>query len=173
MSVEPIRRIAPWSIALALLLAACASTTVDGTWLRPEFAGSRIDGPVLVVGLARDETVRRPYEDDMAAKLAARGVKALRSYDTVAGMLNGDSHERLLAAARSAGARYLLSTAVIGQEVEQTVVQEPWPPAGFVGFHGGYRTYWGLSWPVRTEVRSYRTQIAQTSLVNAATDRVE
>lgn len=161
------------AVLTALLLAACASTTVDGTWLRPGLAGQRIDGPVLVVGVARDETVRRLYEDEMAAKLGARGVKALRSYDTAAGALDGDGHERLLQAARAAGARSLLSTAVIGQEVEQSVVYEPWPPAGFIGFHGWYRTYWGLSWPVRTEVRSYRVYVAQTSLVNVANDRVD
>ena len=58
------RRVAPWPLLLALLLAACAATTVDGTWTRPETAGRRIEGPVLVVGVARDETVRRIYEDD-------------------------------------------------------------------------------------------------------------
>ncbi len=160
-------------VLFMLLLAGCAATTVDGTWQRGESVGKRIDGTVLVVGVARDETVRRLYEDDMAAKLAARGIKTLRSYESVAARLDGDAHQRLLQSARSAGARYLLSTAVIGQEVEQTVVQEPWPPGGFVGFHGWYRTYWGLSWPVRTEVRSYRVYIAQTSLVDVAGDRVE
>jgi hypothetical protein len=77
------RRVAPWPLLLALLLAACAATTVDGTWTRPETAGRRIEGPVLVVGVARDETVRRIYEDDMAAKLAARGIEAVRSYEVV------------------------------------------------------------------------------------------
>ncbi len=162
-----------FALALVFVLAACASTTLDGTWTRAEFAGARLEGPVLVVGVARDETVRRLFEDDMAAKLAARGIKALRSYDSAAGSLDGDSHDRLLAAARSAGARYLLSTAVIGQEIEQTVVYDTWPHAGFFGYRGWYRTYWGLSWPVRTEVRRYRVYLAQTSLVSVAADRVE
>lgn len=166
-------RSAAWSALIGLLLVGCAATRVEGTWQRAEFAGKRIDGPVLIVGVTRDETVRRLYEDEMAAKLAARGVTALRSYETVAGALDGDAHGRVLQAARGAGARYLLSTAVIGQEVEQTVVYDPWPPGGFIGYHGWYRTYWGLSWPVRTEVRSYRVYLAQTSLVDVANDRVE
>lgn len=172
MSASSFRSTVSW-LLVALLLAACAATTVDGTWQRSEFLGKRIDGPVFVVGVARDETVRRLYEDDMAAKLAVRGIKALRSYESAAGRLDGDAHKGLLQAARNAGARYLLSTAVIGQEIEQTIVQEPWPAGGFIGFHGWYRTYWGLSWPVRTEVRSYRVYIAQTSLVDVANDRVE
>lgn len=158
---------------LALLLAGCASTTLDGTWARAGVTGQRIEGPVLVVGVARDETVRRLYEDQMAAQLAARGVAARRSYEAVPGALPGDGDERLLAAARSAGARYLLSTALIGQEVEQAVRYEPWPPAGFVGYRGWYSAYWGWSWPARTEVRTYSVYLAQTALIDVATDRVE
>jgi hypothetical protein len=167
------KSLVPWSIACALLLAACASTTVDGTWTRAEFGGTRIDGPILVVGVARDETVRRTYEDDMVAKLAARGLTALRSYEGVAGTLDRDSHEKLLAAARGAGARYLLSTAVIGREREQVLRQDPWPYAGFAGYRGWYGAYWGMSWPVRTEVRSYDVYLAETALTSVANDRVE
>ncbi len=156
-----------------LLLAACASTTVDGTWTRPEVAGQRIDGAVMVVGVARDETVRRIYEDDMVAKLAARGVKASRSYEVVPGVLDRDGDSQLLQAARSAGVRYLLSTAVIGQELEQAVYQDPWPHPGFVGYRGWYGAYWGMSWPARTEVRTYRVYIAQTALTRVDADRVE
>jgi hypothetical protein len=157
----------------ALLVAGCASTTVDGTWMRPEAAGKRIDGPVMVVGVARDETVRRIYEDDMVAKLAARGVKALPSYASVPGGLDGEAHARLLQAARAAGARYLLSTAVIGQEVEQVVYQDPWVYPGFVGYRGWYGAYWGMSWPAYTQVRTYRVVIAQTSLTRTDEDRIE
>jgi len=164
-------RIAP--LLLALLLAACASTTVDGTWIRPELTGQRIEGPVLVVGVARDETVRRIYEDDMVAKLAARGIKALQSYEVVPGVLDGDSDTRLLQEARRAGARYLLSTAVIGQDLEQTIYQDPWPYPGFVGYRGWYGAYWGMSWPAYAQVRTYRVYIAQTALTRADADRVE
>jgi len=157
----------------ALLLTACAATTVDGTWIRPEFSGQRIDGSVMVVGVARDETVRRLYEDDMVAKLSARGVRATRSYEAVPGVLDRDGDDRLLQAARSAAARYLLSTAVIGQETEQAVYQDPWVYPGFVGYRGWYGAYWGMSWPARTEVRTYRIYIAQTALTRVDADRVE
>jgi hypothetical protein len=170
MSRSLLRRATPWPLLLALLLAACAATTVDGTWTRPEMAGRRIEGPVLVVGVARDETVRRIYEDDMVAKLAARGVRATRSYELVPGALDVDGHERLLKAARDAGARYLLSTAVIGQDVGQMVYQDPWLAPGFVGYRGWYGAYWGMSWPVYTQVRTYRVYIAQTALVRVDDD---
>jgi hypothetical protein len=160
-------------LSAAMILAACASTTIDGSWTRPEIAGRRIEGPVLVVGVSRDETVRRIYEDDMVAKLAARGVKALPSYASVPGVLDDEAHARLLQAARAAGARYLLSTAVIGQEVEQVVYQDPWMYHGFAGYRGWYGAYWGMSWPAYTQVRTYRIVIAQTSLTRTDEDRID
>lgn len=173
--MKPIRSswTAPWMALLSLALAACAATTLDGTWTRPEFAGKRIDGPVMVVGVVRDETVRRVYEDDLVAKLEARGVKAVRSYDVVPGVLGGDDFQRLTDAARKAGARYLLSSAVIGQDRELVVTQDPGPYWGFGGYRGWYGAYWGLSYPVRTDVRAYNVYIAQTSLADVAGDRIE
>ena len=173
MSTSLLGRAVSVGLLAALLLGGCASTTVDGTWTRPEIVGQRIDGPVLVVGVARDETVRRVYEDDMVAKLGARGVKAQRSYEVVPGALEAEDHGRLLQAARGAGARYLLSTAVIGQELEQVVYQDPWVYPGFVGYRGWYGAYWGMSWPARTEVRTYRVYIAQTALARTDADRVD
>lgn len=173
MSASLLQRSAPWPLLLTLLLAACAATTVDGTWQRPETAGQRIEGPVLVVGVARDETVRRIFEDDMVAKLTARGVKATRSYEVVPGVLDDEGPELLMQAARDASARYLLSTAVIGLDVEQAVYQDYWVYPGFGGYRGWYGAYWGMSWPVYTQVRTYRVYIAQTALVRVDADRLQ
>jgi len=161
------------TVLIALLQVACATTTLDGSWTRPEFAGKRLQGPVLVVGVARDDTVRRLYEDEMVARLGARGVKALRSYELVPGALQDDSVERLQQAARKAGATHLLSTAVIGQEREAVVYQDPWIYGGWGGYRGWYGSYWGMAYPVRTDVRVYRTYIAQTALTDVTTDRID
>lgn len=158
---------------LVLTVAGCASTTLDGTWTRPEFAGKRLQGTVMVVGVARDDTVRRIYEDTMVAQLAARGVKAVRSYETVPTALDQDSVEWLQQAARKAGATLLLSTAVIGQDRETVITQDPFVYGGWGGYRGWYRSYWGMSYPVRTEVRTYSVYLAQTALTDLATDRVE
>jgi len=172
MPASLLQRIWSWPL-LALFLAGCAATTVDGTWTRPDIAGRRIEGPLLVVGVARDETVRRIYEDDMVAKLAARGIKATRSYEVVPGALDGEGPDRLLQAARAASARYLLSTAVIGVDIEQTVYADPWATPGFAGYRGWYGAYWGMAWPAYTQVRTYPVYVAQTSLVRVDIDRVE
>jgi hypothetical protein len=160
------------AIAMVANLAGCASTTLDGSWTSPEFAGKRIDAPVLVVCLTRDDTLRRVYEDEMVARLVARGARATQSYAAVPGSLGSDAHERLAAAARKAGARYLLSTAVIGQDREVVVTQDPMWWGGAYGYRGWYSYYWGMAYPVRTDVRAYNVYVAQTSLTDLDTDRI-
>jgi len=162
-----------WTVLIAVLLVACATTTLDGSWTRPEFSGKRLQGPVLVVGVARDDTVRRVYEDEMAVRLGARGVRVLRSYELVPGALQDDSVGRLQQAARKAGATHLLSTVVIGQEREAVVYQDPWIYGGWGGYRGWYGSYWGMAYPVRTDVRVYRIYIAQTALTDVTTDRID
>jgi hypothetical protein len=161
------------AFAMIANLAGCASTTLDGSWTSPEFAGKRIDAPVLVVGLARDDTLRRIYEDEIVARLLARGTRATQSHALVPGSLGSDAHERLTAAARKAGARYLLSTAVIGQDREVVVTQDPIWWGGAYGCRSWYGYYWGMAYPVRTDVRAYNVYVAQTSLTDLSTDRIE
>jgi hypothetical protein len=165
------------ALLAAALLGACATTTIDGTWTGPEAAGQRIAGPVLVVGVTRDETVRRIYEDDVVAKLVARGLTALPSYAVVPGTLEGDSDARLLQEARRLGARYLLSTVVLGQDVETTIFSDAWSYPAFAGYRGWYGATWGatwgMAWPVVTQVRSWRVIVAQTALIRVDADRLD
>lgn len=158
-------------VAPLALLAACASTTLDATWVRPAFAGNRIEGKVLVVGVARDNIVRHVYEDDMVQKLDARGVTAVRSYESIPDVLHKDDTDRLLAAAQKAGARYLLSTALVGREVEEVATQLPAYEEGT-----GFRRWYNDSYDQASdapEVRTYAVYILQTSLTDVGADRVE
>ena len=92
--------------AVAAVLVACATTTVEGTWTRPGFNGTQISAPVLVVGVARDETVRRLFEDAMVARLGTQNVKAIPSYVQLPAALERDSSERLRAAGPPRAARF-------------------------------------------------------------------
>jgi hypothetical protein len=149
------RAFALWTLLLSLLLNACSTTSLDGSWTRPEVVGKRLQGPVMVVGVARDDTVRRVYEDEMVGRLTTRGVKAQRSYELLPEALTKDAVERLQQAARKAGATHILSTAVIGQERETVVHQDPFVYGGWGGYRGWYGSYWGMAYPVYTDVRTY------------------
>jgi hypothetical protein len=65
----------------AAIFAGCASNTqMNGAWVNPE-AGQRAPANnVLVIGINRDSTARRVYEDAIVAQFAARGIKAQPSY---------------------------------------------------------------------------------------------
>ena len=79
------------------------------------------------------------------------------------------SRAKLMDAARKTGAGYLLSTALIGQDRETVVYQDPMWGAGYV-YRGWYGRYWG---PVYTDVRTYTFYTAQTSLTAVASDSIE
>lgn len=156
-------------LPVVLLASACSPTHVEGTWMHPSFGGRVIAGPVLVVGLMRDETVRRLYEDRMAAKLASLGVVALKSYDVVTAPSDGKA-DPVMAAAHRDGARYLLSSAVVGHR-KKTVVYNDSPAV--VGYGGWYSRYWGVGVAGPTTIRQYDVFSVETSLVDVATDRIE
>jgi hypothetical protein len=154
-------------LSSALLSSSCSSTRVEGTWSRPAFGGRSITGPVFVVGVMRDETVRRLYEDRMAAKLTALGIPALKSYEDISVPLQGKA-DPVFDTARREGARYLLSSAVIGHR-QQTVVDAP----AMVGYGGWYSRNWGVGMAGPTTIRQYDVFAVETSLVDVATDRIE
>ena len=73
------RRLAGAALLAAafLVLSGCASTEINARWLNPQ-AGNRLPvKSVMVMGINRDSTARRIYEDAMVAQLNARGVKAV------------------------------------------------------------------------------------------------
>jgi hypothetical protein len=161
------------AMAGALLLAACSTTQVDATWINPAFSGRKLDGPVLVVGVARDVTVRRLYEDEMVAALRARGIEARPSYLTATAPLDDRAAESLLAAARAQGARYIVSSALIDRQTETRVVQTATPAWGVSGFSGWYGAWHGSTVAMRTDVQTFTTLIAETAVTQVATGQVE
>ncbi len=71
--------IAMLAAGTAAILAACASTRLQTSWVDPEAKGRKL-GNVLVVGVARSPVVRRQFEDTFVRVLGERKVAALPSY---------------------------------------------------------------------------------------------
>lgn len=120
--------------------------------------------------MTRDETVRRLYEDEMAARLAERSINAMRSYRVLPEALSATSSAAVLAAARAAGAAAVLSSAVIAQEHAQRVIVEPRPTWDW-GYPTWFDHYWTYAY-TRTEVRTLDRYVASTSLTDAASGRL-
>jgi hypothetical protein len=73
-------------------------------------------------------------------------------------------------AARREGARYLLSSAVIGHRKKTVVYSDP---PTIVGYGGWYSRNWGVGVAGPTTIRQYDVFSVETSLVDIAADRIE
>ena len=154
----------------ALLLSACASTQFNAQWLNPE-AGSRLPvRNVLVIGISRDTTARRVYEDTMVAQLTARGVKAQPSYRSLPddGPAAQPAIER---AVRDAGADAVLisRTVSVTNEVRVSPGMVMGPPYGFGwgGFYGYYHGMWASAYAIPPSVYTVQNVVVDTRLFDA------
>ncbi len=159
-----------FSAFMLLMLASCATTHLDSQWSSPDFASNKVTGKLLVVGVSRDDTVRRLYEDEMATQLANRGLATVRSYELIPGPLVLGGNTALLKAARDAGANMILASVVVSREHVDRVISDPMPRYG-MNFDGWYGYYWPYAY-VRTEVRSFDRYTVGTSLTDVATGKI-
>jgi len=131
------RTFATLALGTAALLAACSTTRVTGTWSDPAFTPRPLTS-VMVVGVSKEQTARRLYEDQLVQLLAERGVRAVPSYASVPADAGAFADpQRLEAAARAAGVDAVLSSQVRGVDQQTTVVP------GTVGMMPGP---WGVGW---------------------------
>ena len=154
-----------WRLILAVLAAAlvagCATqaTQLDAQWVNPQFAGQKAVRSLLVMGISRDTTTRRLYEDRMVAALGAGGVRAVQSYLTLPdeGPVPEDRLHRVVDAANVS---HVLVTRIVNvtQQVNVTpgtVTGPGWGPGpsrgpsspswgpSWRGFHGYHSSVWG------------------------------
>jgi hypothetical protein len=163
------RKRCPPSVAAAafvaiLLIAGCASTTLQSTWSDPSFTG----GPFrkfFVMGLsARNVTARRVFEDIMVAKLQAAGVQAVPAYQ----YLNDDGpagEQSVQAAVAQSGADAVMMERVLGVDTRTNVSTElvPGPMMGpGMGWYGPYS-----GWYAVPQISQYQVATAETTLYDA------
>lgn len=155
----------------ALVLAACAaSTQFNAQWVNPE-AGKRLPVKnVLVMGISRDTTARRIYEDAMVAQLTARGVKAQSSYRSLPD--DGPAPQAAIEkAVRDAGADAVLisRTVSVTNEVRVSPGMVMGPPMGFGwgGFYGYYHGMWASAYTMPPTVYTVQNVVVDTRLFDA------
>ena len=123
-------------VAAIVALSGCAaSTELNAQWVNPQ-AGNRLPvKSVMVMGINRDSTARRIYEDAMVAQLSARGVKAVQSYKSVPEEGPAEQQE-IQAAVAAVGADAVLISRTV------SVTNEVRVSPGFVA-----GPPWGFGWP--------------------------
>jgi hypothetical protein len=155
-------------VAGMALLGACAAPTVLNTqWANPQFAGKPPMRSILVLGITKDPTNRRLFEDQMVAQLATRGVKAVPSY-RFAPDTGAMEQVKLEQAVKEAGVAGVLLTRVVNvtEQVHVTPGMVMGPPMGygFGGFYGYYGGMWATSYYVPPTVYTTQHVAADTRL---------
>jgi hypothetical protein len=157
--------------AAALLLVACAtSTQFNAQWLNPE-AGNRLPvKSLLVIGITRDTTARRVYEDTMVAQLAARGIQAQPSYRHLPD--DGPAAQAAIEkAVKDVGAQAVLVSRTVSVSNEVFVspgmVVGPPGPFGWGGFYGYYYGMWSAAYAIPPTVYTVQNVVVDTRLFDA------
>ncbi len=140
-------------VGLAVLVGlACGTTTKLSTvWKEPSYTGSGLRR-ILVLGIARDVTTRRAFEDHLAQALDARGAQALASYH----QLPSDarlSQEAIAQVVRDHAIDGVVVTRLLRVDEEQEYVPPQTYSVGRVGYYG----YYGMGYDVVHEPGYTRT----------------
>jgi hypothetical protein len=163
-----VARAIPVLVAL-VLVAGCASTTLQSEWRDPGYTGAPFR-KIFVIGLsARDITARRVFEDVMVSKLAAAGVQAVPEWQYLKG--EGQAPEGVVSSAvESTGADAVLMARLVAidKQISVNPVVVPGPAYGWYGPYAGWYSGW-YSYP---QVTQYDVVYVETTLFDTKTKRL-
>ena len=156
-------------IAAALLLGGCAATQIVNQWSDPSYAAASFKR-ILVIGVSKQTSIRRTFEDEFVAQLRAAGADAVPSYELTPE--SGPVEEsRLARAVRQAGADAVITTRLVRVERKAQYIPGTYGPYPGFGFYRWYSSAWvGFYEPPR--LRYYDIYTSETSLHDVRNDRL-
>ena len=152
----------------AAVLAGCASsnTTMNGIWVDPAVGKRAPANNVLVIGINRDSTARRIYEDAIVAQFSARGIKSQPSYNLLPelGPIPPPDIETVV---RNAGVDSVLVSRTVRVSTDIRVTPgHSYGPAGFYGMWGGaYSTAPNVYTVLKVEVETRLFDVKDLTLL--------
>jgi hypothetical protein len=152
------------SLATAMLLVGCASTSIVDSWSDPSYQG----GPfkrIMVLGVTKNAVARRTFEDIFASRLRATGIEAMPGYQYLPQDGPVDESE-LNAAVRASGADGLLLVRLLRVD-RQTRVATNYAPMTFPGYYGFY-----TAWVAYPDVYQYDVATAEVNLFDVRTNKL-
>jgi len=168
MLISPSRAFVTAALAAVLMLAGCAATQIVNQWSNPEYASHSFK-KIMVIGISKQTSIRRTFEDEFVAQLRSAGVDAVPSYQYI----KEDAEvpeSRLKEAVNQAGAGGAIITRLVRVERKTDVTPGYYEPQPF-GFYGWYSHAWnGYYEPPR--VYQYDVYVSETSLYDMAKNEV-
>ncbi|MDP2601286.1 MAG: hypothetical protein Q8S00_01640 [Deltaproteobacteria bacterium] len=174
MKIPP-GRIVRSLIAAALLLGGCAATQIINQWSNPNYPAASFKR-IMVIGVSKQTSIRRNFEDEFVAQLRATGADAVPSYEFTPE--NGPVEEsRLAQAVKQAGADAVITTRLVRVERRAEYIPRTYGPYGpygpypGFGFYRWYSSAWvGFYEPPR--LHFYDIYTSETSLHDVRNDRL-
>lgn len=149
--------------------AGCASTQIVNEWREPDYIPPLFK-KVVVLGISKENALRRSFEDEFVAQLRANSVQAVPSYQILPE--EGQVPEsRLLKAIKQSGADAAIMTRLVRVERKSQVTPGYYDPYPARGFYHWYSSGWAGSYqPPR--VYNYDVYTSETSLYDLNRDRL-
>jgi hypothetical protein len=170
MQFSPVR-VFVVAIAVAFVLAGCAATKIVTQWSNPDYASPRFK-KILVIGVSKQPSIRRTFEEEFVNKLKAVGVDAVPSYLYITE--DGQVDEaRLNEAVKKANADAVIITRLVRVEKKTEVspgFYQPAPAIGY-GFYGGYSSAW-LGYYEPPRIYEYEVYTSETSLYDVTKNQL-
>ena len=162
-------------VLAALLLGGCAATQIVNQWSNPSYPTASFKR-IIVIGVSKQPSIRRTFEDEVVARLKAAGTDAVAGYEFIPE--DGQVEEsRLARAVKQAGADAVITTRLVRIERQAEYIPRTYGPYGpygpypGFGFYRWYSSAWaGFYEPPR--LRYYDIYISETSLYDVKSDRL-
>lgn len=166
------------ALMLSLLLSACSSTSLTGSWVDPE-ARTPVTS-VLVIGLGKTEVHRRIFEDSFRDAMGRYGVRAITSYRFLP-QTEKMTREQIEAAAANSGAKAILIARTVAKRTEQVVTPArtyvrpttPYYPHSY--YRRGWYDYYSRSYEIYHEparVSEFQVVTVESTLYDAQSDKL-
>lgn len=156
-------------MAATLLLSGCAATQIINQWSNPSYTAASFKR-IMVIGVSKQSSIRRTFEDEFVAQLTAAGTAAVPGYEFIPE--DGQVEEsRLAEAVKRADADAVITTRLVRVEREAEYIPGTYGPYPGFGFYRWYSSAWvGFYEPPR--LRFYDIYISETSLYDVGNDRL-
>jgi hypothetical protein len=130
---------------IGLLLSSCSSTSLTNRWSDPEYSGPALN-KILVIGIFKDETRRREFEEEFS-KLISEGERVgITSYSVMPDLKAADKKEDVMTVVNKVGADGVMMVAFEGVSKEQREVPPSVDYVPTMGFGYGMYGYYGMGY---------------------------
>jgi hypothetical protein len=151
----------------ALMVAACASTSLQSAWYDTSYNGGAFTR-VLVVGVGSNVPNRRVFEDIFSQRLSATGTQGIPGYRFLADEARANESGWNAGVAQS-GADGLLLVRLLGVDTRTHVYTTMMPGPMYGPYYG---PWWGPSMVAVPQVTQYDIAHVEISLFDVKTKRV-